>query len=191
MKQFKAPGAAVVAVAQIVLMLFAANAAATTVTSPTGTVYTGEIKGETEGHGVLDNPVAKIECRVSVEGKIESHGAGSTVKGKGVGNLLEGCTNSWHKTTVASGTVEAHWTSGYNGVLTSSGATIEATRFGLTCRYVTSSTQIGIITGGNPAKLHVQAFIPFHSGSPLCGSDSTPLTGTGNVTTPTSLYLDS
>ena len=55
------------AVAAAALMAFAGTASATTVTSG-GVTYTGEIAASAEGHAVLDNPIAKIECASTVAG---------------------------------------------------------------------------------------------------------------------------
>lgn len=173
------------------LIALPAIVSATTVTSPTGTSYTGELKGETVGHAVLELPIAKLECSVAIEGLIESHGSGTTAKGTGTGFTIGPCTNSWHKTTITSGIVEAHWTSGYNGTITSSGATIVSTRLGVTCTFATNSTDIGTVTGGSPATLHLAAQIPIHSGSSaLCGTGTLKLSGTGKATSPATVYLD-
>lgn len=186
MKHLKIIALAVFATAA--LMALAGPAAASTVTSPTGTVYTGALSGISEGHGVLHNPIAKIECNVEIEGKIESHGKGVTAEGSATKVTLSSCTNGWHVTTVAVGKVIAHWTSGHNGTIESTGATVESTRFGVTCRYATNNTPLGLATGGNPGSMHLEAMIPFHSGSVLCGTSATQLTGKGS-TTPTALYL--
>jgi hypothetical protein len=170
------------------LMALSGGAAATTVTSEEAT-YTKTIKVTSVGHGILDNPIAKVECKVQVEGQIESHGSGVPVKGIATELEIGPCTNSWHVTTVAVGEVLAHHTSGSDGTLVSDGATVETTRFGVTCRYVTSNTQLGIATGGKEASVHINADIPFHSGSFLCGTGVTKLTGAG-TTTPKELLLD-
>ena len=179
------------AVAAAALMAFAGTASATKVTSPTGTVATPTLKSEAEGHAVLHNPIAKIECGSSVEGKVESHGGnGVPAAGKISSLSFTNCTNDWHVTVVSPGSLSVNWTSGYNGDVFSSGATVEATRFGVSCRYATSNTTIGTATGGSPATLDISASIPFHSGSFLCGSGATVWTGAYKVTSPTSLYLD-
>ena len=160
------------------LMAFAASAYATTVTSPTGTTITGNKEGKSEGHVILHNPIAKIECASELNGPIESHGEGVTAAGKVTTLSFTGCTNNWHVTTVTGGTLEAHYIGGYNATITSTGATIESTRFGTVCRYKTENTHFGTATGGNPATLHIEASIPFHSGSALCGTKASGLTGT-------------
>jgi hypothetical protein len=171
-------------------MAFAGTASATTFTSPLGTIYTGEIKGESEGHLVLDNPIAKIECAVALQGKVESHGEGVTAKGSVTALSFTGCTNSWHVTVINKGTFEAHGIGSGNATLTSSGTTVEATRLGVICRYATSNTKLGTLTGGTPATLHLEASIPFHSGSFLCGAGSIAWTGSYKATSPATLTVD-
>ena len=160
------------------LMAFAASAYATTVTSPTGTVATGEEEESTsEGHVAFHNPIAKIECNARLTGRIEGHGSGVTATGPVTSFTFTNCTNSWHVTVVSNGSLIAHYKSGYNATITSNGATVEATRFGVSCRYITSNTSLGTATGGNPTTMHIEAAIPFHSGSGLCGAGSIAYTG--------------
>ena len=161
-----------------------------TVTSPTGTVATPTIKAEAEGHVILDNPIAKIECASSGEGKVEGHGGGSPAGGLISTLAFTGCTDEWHVTVVSGGELTAEWASGYNGTVFSEGATVEATRFGITCRYKTEDTHIGTITGGEPATLHISGSIPKHSGSIFCGNNPTRWTGSYRVTSPSALYID-
>jgi hypothetical protein len=183
------------AVAAAAMMAFAVSASATTVTSPTGTKATPTIHAVNEGgHVVLANSNANIECSSTVEGKVESHGEGVTAKGNISSLSFTSCTNGWtvEVNPVAKGSLEAHWTSGYNGTLTSNGTTVTAilhTIFGpITCRYLTSNTSIGTLTGGNPATLDIEASIPFHSGGGLCGSGNSAWSGKYVATT--AIYLD-
>jgi hypothetical protein len=172
------------------MMVTAAASSATTLTAPAGTIYTGEIKAESEGHAIIDNPIAKIECSWSFGGTVQSHGSGATVRIALSSLATTGCTNSWHFTTVAAGRLEVHWTNEGNGTLTWTESTTESTRFGITCRYSTSNTDFGTITGRAPATLDISAAIPFHSGSGLCGSSAVAFTGSVNVTTPGQLLVD-
>jgi len=146
------------------------------------------------GHIVLDNPIAKIECTSNLLANVESHGTGVTVKGK-VTLLQFGsptpCTNSWHVTVISGGSLEIHAIGGGNGTVTSSGATIEATRLGITCRYATSGTDIGTLTAGIFGEIDISAAIPFHSGSFLCGSGATTWTGQYALSGPTNVSVDS
>jgi hypothetical protein len=177
------------AVAAAALMAFAGTASADTVTSPTGTTYTSTLSASSEGHAVLHNPIAKIECAGTAVGSVESHPAGGKVSGA-VHPTFTGCTNSWHVTTIVGGTLSVEHSSGYNGNVYSDGATIESTRFGISCSYLTKTTKIGTVTGGTPATMHIEAEIPFHKGSGLCGTSATVWTGAYTVNTPGSLFVD-
>ncbi len=178
-----------------VLWMGAGTALATVLTSPEGTVYTGSIVAEAEGHVAFDNPIAKIECASKVEGEVESHGEGITVKGNVTALSFTSCTNSWHVTVVSGGSLEVHETEAGegDGTVISNGATIEGTRFGVTCRYATESTEMGMLTGskttGSNATLDVEAEIPFHSGSGLCGTSAINWAGSYIVTTPSTLTV--
>jgi hypothetical protein len=180
------------AVAAAALMAFAASASATTVTTGTGGETTPTIHAVSEGHAILENPNANIECASTVEGTVTSHGTGVTTVGHITSLTFTGCTSGWTVTVNSPGSLEIHWTSGYDGTLTSSGATITAvlhTIFGdITCRYVTNATHIGTVTGGNPATLHIEGSIPFHSGSGFCGEGASRWTG--SYTTTSALYVD-
>jgi hypothetical protein len=165
-----------------ILWMAAATASATNIEAPEGTIYTGPVAAEAEGHVVLDNPIAKIECASTVEGEIESHGEGVPAKGNLSTLTFTGCTDSWHVTVVTAGSLSIEHTSGSDGDLFSTGATVEATRFGITCRYATNNTTVGTVTGGAPATLDISASIPFHSGSVFCGSGGTAWTGSYEVT---------
>lgn len=178
------------AVAAAALMAFAGTASATTVTAD-GSPYTGNIvAANSGGHVVLDNPIATINCSSKVEGDEISHGSGITASGAIDFLNFTGCTNSWHVTVVTAGTLEIHSIGNGDGTLTSSGATVEATRFGITCRYSTSSTHIGTVADGEHAVLTISASIPFHSGSGLCGEKPTSWTGKYAVSSPTNLSID-
>jgi hypothetical protein len=181
------------AVAAAALMAFAASASATTVTSPTGSKTTPTIHAVSEGgHVVLANSNANIECASTVEGTVESHGEGVTARGRITALTFSSCTNGWTVTVDNLGGLEAHWTSGYNGTVTSSETTVSATLhtiFGtIHCRYLTSNTDIGTLTGGNPATLDISASIPFHSGGGLCGSGNSAWSGKYLLTG--TFYLD-
>ena len=181
------------AVAAAAMMAFAVSASATTVTTTTGgAAATPTIHAVNEGgkHVKLANNIATIECQSTVGGKVESHGAGVTAKGNLTSLLFTSCTNEWHVTATALGSLEVHWTSGHNGTLTSTGSKVSATRSGVTCNYETNNTKIGTVTGGSPATLHIEASIPLAAGSSfLCGSGSAKWEG-AYVTTE-ALYIAS
>ncbi len=177
------------AVVAAALMAFAGSASADTATSPAGTVYTSKLVAFSGGHAVLDNPIAKIECASKVEGTVTGHGAGKPVSGTISSLTFTPCTNEWHVTTVAAGTLSVDNT-GATTTVTSNGATVEATRLGVTCRYATSNTPVGTLTSGTTATMNISANIPFHSGSFLCGSCATVWTGGYDVFTPDTLIVD-
>lgn len=188
MKQVKASSLFAVAVG--VLLALAATASATTITSSEG--GTPWITAETEGHAVLDNPIAKIECQSRFGGIVQSHGAGVPAEGNTIEFSFTGCTNSWHVTTVFTGWFSIEGTGGGNGKLKSESATIEATRFGISCRYATGlfGTTIGTITGGSFPTIDINGALPFHSGSIFCGTGATTWTGSYRVIFPFSLSVD-
>lgn len=187
MKRVKILG--LLSVVAAALMALSGTAAATTVTSDAGT--TPNLVMEAEGHVTLDNPIAKIPCASKLEGDVTSHGSGVTVGGAIDSLSFTNCTNNWHVTVLLNGSFEFHALPGGDGNLTVSGILYEATRFGITCRYSTSGTAIGTATDGEQATLDVSAAIPFHSGSGLCGSSATTLTGSYAFTSPTNVSFHS
>jgi hypothetical protein len=171
------------AVAAAALMAFAGTASATTVTTTTGGLpATPTIHAVNEGgHVTLANPIANISCSSTVEGTVTTHGAGVTATGHI--SILEftGCTNGWHVTPIKNadgtyGTLEIHWTSEHNGLLTSKNTKVTTTRLGVNCVYETGAgTSIGTVLGGNPATLKIEAGIPINT------VESAKLCGTGNA----------
>src|SRR6188472_225265 len=130
----------------------------------------------------LANPIAVIECSSTIEGTVTSHGAGTTARGPASSFGFSECTNSWHKTTVAGGSFELHYLSPGIGTLTSTGATITSTRFGVTCNFATNGTDVGVVTDSSltkgPATVHIVMSLPIHSGSSfLCGSGNFKVEG--------------
>src|SRR6476660_5227602 len=149
----------------IAILVSSSAASATIVTTTTGgTAATPTIHAVSSGgHVKLANPIAKIECASTVEAAVEKHGPGITAEGNISTLTFTGCTNSWHVTTVKPGALIIHWTSGHNGLLTSTGAKVDTTRLGVTCVYETNNTSIGTITGGSPATLKIEASIPLNT----------------------------
>jgi hypothetical protein len=184
------------AVAAAAMMAFAATASADTVTTtvetpPQGQLHTfttPTIHTENEGgHVSIQNPIATISCQSTIETTVTTHPSGQPV-GIHISHLtFTGCTNSWHVTTVTAGTLSLEAST---GALTSNGAKVDTTRFGVTCVYETSNTPIGTVTGGSPATLHIEASIPLNdpeSGA-LCGSGNAKWEG--NYVTTHRLHLD-
>ena len=186
------------------LAAFAGVAPATTVTSPTGTAYTGSVSIEGEGHlTLLSANGISLSCpsAISIE-KISTHGLGVTAKGNisamTFGTAAAPCTNSDIVHISALGALEVHSIAGTeNGTVTSTGTTVNVTdNTGVSCGYLTSATDIGTLTASTsnvgkeePATLDINsAKIPRHSGSILCGATGT-WTGSYKVTTPKELWV--
>ncbi|HEU4739665.1 MAG TPA: hypothetical protein VFS54_11395 [Solirubrobacterales bacterium] len=178
------------AVAAAALMAFAGTAMATSVTTTTGgAAATPTIHAVNEGgHVVLANSIANIECASTSEGKVETHGAGVPASGKLSSLSFTGCTNSWHVTVTAPGTLSVTWSSGHNGTAVSNEAKVTTTRLGVTCNYETKNTAIGTVTGGATATLDISASIPIAAGSSgLCGSGNAKWSG--SYVTTSALYV--
>ncbi|HKF81638.1 MAG TPA: hypothetical protein VKB23_01600 [Solirubrobacterales bacterium] len=189
------------ALAAVALLAVAATASATTPTSPKGTVYTGTLKGSSEGHAILHDTSGlgvTIECNGSLEGKVEAHGSGATAKGNVSTLSFSNCTNNWSVTTLKTGSAEVHNIAGTeNGTITSTGAevTTKQSTTGLHCIYSTSATDFGTatsstVTGGN-ATVDISATVSRTGGSSgfFCGSAAS-LTGSYKLTTPATAYID-
>ena len=181
------------AVAVVVTAALPGVASAVVFTSPLGSgPYTGEEHFKSKGHVQVDNPIAKIECEYTQITDVDGHAwyRWFWVHRTATKPVFSNCTNSWHVTVVSAGEEEVEHTSGYDGAVYSTGMTFEATRFGVTCRYATNNTKIATLTGGSPAIEHLSGNIPFHSGSGLCGSSPTAWTGTLEIKSPSSLFVD-
>lgn len=195
MKYVKMLGLLAVAVAA--MAAFAASASATTLTSPTGTVYTSTIKAESEGTTSLDGAFVTVTCSKSaVEGKVEQHGSGVTVKGNI--SVLTFTECNFPTTVLKTGSLEAHAVEAgteKNGTLTSTGAEISIETSVGTCVFTTNATDVGTltgtnVTGSNPTLDIASAKIPRTAGNFLCGSSGT-WTGSYKVTAPATGWIDS
>jgi hypothetical protein len=192
MKYFKSLG--MLAVAAAALMALATSASADYVTTTTGgATQTSEIIHAVSegGHVRLNTSLPVIECSSTVQGKVETHTGGTSgdaAEGAITALTFTSCTNSWHVTTAVLGRLWIDWTSGHNGVVTSSGTTVTATRFFVPCNFETKHTKLGTVTGGSPATLHIEARIPLESSSSeLCGRGD--VIWEGNYITTSALYV--
>lgn len=177
----------------IAMVLFHGRAAATTLTSPTGTVTKSTIGAESEGHITIDlvSGLPKIQCTSTLSAALESQGEGKDAVGSLTTLWFPTCTNGWHMTAFLGGKLNFQWTSGYDGTVVWTGGTFEATRLGVICRYKTENTLLGTITGGWPATIDIEAKLPFDGGSPFCGEQAYSLTGSFKLSGPSPLYVDS
>jgi hypothetical protein len=194
MKYVKILGLA--AMALTALMAMAGTASATTLTSPTGSSYTSKIVAVSSNAKLTGafGSFGAIECSEStVEGTVESHGTGLTVKGKITKLTFTTCKGGEVTDPVAQpGTLELHSTGKTNeGTLTSLNAAVivHNTILG-TCTFTTASTgtDIGTIIGSatdtSHAVFNISASIP----SDRCGNGTWE--GTYTVTSPVPLHID-
>lgn len=172
-------------VAVVALWTTTGSASATFISSDEG--ETPSITAEST-NSKLDGSFVTVECSKSeVKGKVEQHGTGVTVKGNVSALTFSSCNYS--VTVNKAGSLEVHETTGGNGTVTSSGAEISIHTSVGTCVFTTTSTDIGSLTGGAPAKLDIEsAKIPRTGGNFLCGSSGT-WTGNYTVTSPSDLYV--
>src|SRR6476646_1301569 len=189
MKHLKILG--LLAVAAAALMAFAASASATTVTGPAGETNPGIHAVSEESavagtkHVLLHNPIAVIECESTAEGQVTNvGGTGKTASGALTSLSFSPCTNGWVVDVNIPGSLEIHGEAGNKGTLTSLGAKVTATRFGLSCVYETGAKDIGTVTGGNTATPHINAAIEINTSlsSFLCGSAPANWTGAYKTT---------
>lgn len=182
-------------VVAVAAMALAATASATTLTSPSGTTYTGELAAEAISGGlVIHNGQGSYSCGQSkARGKVEAHGASTTAAGKLSEWTLTGCNTEVKVLNL--GTLEIHSNGNGNGTVTVTGTEVTSYNPGLAmdCIYTTSGTSLGTLTGssntGGHAVLDLSATVPRLGGSPFCGN-SASLTGSYTVTTPSKLYVD-
>jgi hypothetical protein len=181
------------AVAAAALMAFAGNAAATVVTSPPGTVYTGTITATSEGYVTLHNAVGTISCHSHVTGSVQRHTGSGVITASGAITALSfsGCTNGEvhqvNGVVVKPGELEIHKLANGNGTLTSKNAEVSITMFGFNCIYGTGAgLDIGEVTPGQHGTLDISASIPRVGGSFFCGATGN-WTGKYKILTPTNI----
>jgi len=195
MKYLKILG--LVAVAASALTAFTGISSATTLTSPKWTVVgVGEIihaATPAGTHAVLDSPIGKIECNMTIQGKVTNAGGGAptqSVEASVEHFSMTGCTGS--AVYVPNfGSFKITSSGGGKGVLTATGTEVTIETFGLHCIYSTSGTPMGTVTGGSPASIAISATIPRTGGKSgaFCGSTA-PLTGGFVITNPNPAYID-
>ena len=182
----KVLGPAVVAAG---FLLAIAAASATTLTSPPGTPYTGTFSASAGGMA-FDHSFVTASCSgSSLSGQIQTHGTSVPVSIQISSLTFTGC--NFPTTVLNFGTLHIHAGSNGNGTVTWSGAKI-AIHSGLgTCVLTTNNTHIGTITrnAGFTPVLDLTATLPRTEGPVTCGSSWT-WTGSYQVTTPTTLYVD-
>ena len=197
-----------VAAAAMALMAFGVGtASATTLTSPHGTIYKGEIIASVEGTVTLtESGFGSVTCTEGVvKGTTNAQSDTTTVTGT-ISTLTFGkpraaneeesqCENGAATINVLKrGTLEIHAIgSGPNGTLTSSNAEVTVTKFGIHCIYSTLNTDLGTLTGstttGKTATMDISATLNRVTTSALCAEHAT-WAGSYVVTTPDELNID-
>ena len=189
--------------AALALMAFGAStASATTLTSPTGTVYKGELVLSVEKSLTMkEEGFGTVTCTTGVvKGTPNAQSDAATVTGN-ISTLTYGapraaneeesqCENGAATINILKrGSLELHSIAGTeNGTLTSSGEEITTTKSGVHCIYSTSSTDLGTLTGGKTATMDINAKLNRTPTSFLCAEHAT-WEGTYLVTTPDELYV--
>jgi len=196
MNYLKTLGFAAVAAAALIAFLGAGTASATVLctNTPSPGTHCARKEGvnqilDASGQGALVFlTTSGTTVSTCTEGTIKSKitNAGSTtetVKGNMDGLTWGGCTTTTD--TLANGTLEVHHESGTdNGTVTSSGSEVTIRFLGVSCRYKTNNTDIGTLTGGNPATLDIEAIVPPGPGNPLGCPDHLVWKGDYTFTTP-------
>lgn len=175
--------AKMVIVAAAAVMALAGTASASTLTSPEGTTYTGEIVA-TSGVMTLEMSFMTSQCTSSeTRLKVQQHGA-VNVSGAVTAFSFSGC--NFPTTINKNGRLEVD----SSGTVISTGAEISIqTAYGA-CVLTTSRTAISSLTGGSFAVMDINsAKIPRTGGTFLCGTHWV-WTGGYTVSKPSSLVVD-
>jgi hypothetical protein len=204
MKYLKALGLAAVAAMVLTALIGAGSASATVLCKtalkegcaasgwdyPTGTEIDISLVGTTSTSGTGGELLDTCTEGTNRGTTTNTGGSNETVDW----NLLEFFSKSCTHTTdtIANGSLEVHWISGgTNGTVTVKGT--QATKIipgGVSCTYGAGAegTDLGTLTGGNPATLHVETALPKLAGSFLCPGDVV-WNGSYVVTSPQPLYV--
>ena len=192
------------ATAMALVAFGAGTASATTLTSPTGTVYKGEVVASAETTVTLkEEAFGTKTCTTSViKFTPNAQSEATTVTGAvstltfGTPRVVGGneeeshCENGAATINVLkTGSLEIHSIAGTeNGTLTSSGMEVTTLKFGIHCIYTTNNTHLGTITGGKTATIDINAKMNKGPTSPFCAEHST-WEGSYWVTTPDELFI--
>ncbi|MDQ3724915.1 MAG: hypothetical protein M3335_03315 [Actinomycetota bacterium] len=170
MKRLKTLGVAAVAVAA--LAAFAAGTASATVLYSGGSaMLKGSMFEATGTNSVWQMGFATMECGHSeFDGKTSNQGSATeTVEGNISSLSFRECNMTVNVLT--KGKLVFHHTSGANGTVTSEGKEVTIAFGSTSCAYGTpTATNIGTLSGGNPAKLVTSATLTKISGGFLCAN---------------------
>ena len=160
-----------------------------------GTEVTMRLKTGTKA--VLKAFFSTVECTESeIKGKTSSSGGSGVTISVQVANFRFGSCNCV-VTTVKPGTVEVHYTANDDATLTNKDSEVTVTCSGVSCIFGSTSggTDIGTMTGGNPATLATNDPIPWIAGdSPnfVCtaGGGTANWLSTYEVVAPEPLFIE-
>ncbi len=209
MKHLKTLG--VVAVAATALMAFVASSTASATvlcseagtsegtTCPAGKAYGAKtgIHLVNKGNVKIDTTFKTIECSGSTySSESENEGEATSTPTFVVAGVLTFTACNCTVTVIGVGVLQVHWIAfTWNGIFTAgAGLRISVTCgtiFGnVHCVYVANNTQIGTLTGGNPATLAVSSHLPVDESESdaICPEEST-WTATYEVTSPKPLFV--
>jgi hypothetical protein len=185
------------AISVVAVMALGATASATTLTSPSGTTYTGAIKLENGSRISITSELwgfGSYECTGwRHEFKVETHGAAVTAGGKVTNTEIFPCSQPGI-TIVSPGAFEIHSTGTTgSGTLTWTGLKfiLDETLVGK-CVFEPAVIDLGTLEGSNitkgKAKVTFSTAIPISQVNPFCGTNAT-LEGSFVVTTPSTLEV--
>jgi hypothetical protein len=187
---------ALLVVVLVSFMALASTAAASILTSPSGTTYAGDLKAASEGYITIDNAVIPdISCNWALEWKRESGWPEGTLTGSFKTFTITGCTNEWVPTVASGGGAFIHPIhGGPDGTLEWNGATVWFTHKSWgTCRYIVNGSTLPFTssdTTGGTATLDLGGGdIQFHSGFIGC-QQNVQSPGSLRITSPDYLSVD-
>ncbi len=191
MKYIKILGLAAMA-AMAIMALGAGSASATELCTDTGCTVKypkDTVISATSGHTRLVATFGTVTCTTNeIEGKTSNAGGASeTVKGPVSFLNFDICNGTVNE--LANGELEVHTVNTHLGTLTSKGAKVTTSLFGVHCVWGTGAgTHLGSVTGGSTPTVHIKATVEKIEGSAFCGSTAT-WEGTYTVHKPHALYF--
>jgi hypothetical protein len=195
MKYLKMLGLAAAAAAA--LMAFAGSASATVLCTenqnpcPVGKDEPpNTLISATSSHTQLTASFGTVTCKKNEVGGETTNTGGptSTVEGPVESLVFDECNG---KVVVKEkGTLEVHAIGGGNGTLTSKNAAVTVELFGVHCVYGTTATgtNLGTVTGGNPATVDINATVVRKEGGFFCPGTAI-WEGTYTINTPKPLWV--
>lgn len=201
MKYVKMLGLAVMA-AMALMAFIGAGTASATVLCKTATNPCTEKYGDVEMHAVLEGTAtlettagtALATCTVgTMSGTVAKTGSSTETVSGPMGALTwgpkgEGCNQV--VSTLKTGSLEVHYTSGNNGSVTASATEVTVEISGVSCRYESGAgLNLGTLTGGKPATLTVNTVVNEVSPGQFLCPDDARWTAAYEVTSPNPLYV--